>query len=67
MPAPFFYKTSTRNLLYHFLRQLSADKSDVDVIAVAIAAGLIAAIGVTGFQEGRGKRRVLYAAPALVA
>ena len=47
--------------------QLSTDKSEVDAIAAAIAAGLIAAIGVAGFQEGRGKPRVIYAAPALVA
>jgi hypothetical protein len=41
--------------------------SDVDAVAGSIAVGLFAGICVAGFQEGRVRTRVLYAAPALVA
>ena len=39
----------------------------VDAIASSIALGLLAGICVTGFQEGAVRKRVLYAAPPLVA
>jgi hypothetical protein len=49
------------------IRQLVTDISDVDAIAISIALGLIAGICVAGFQEGAVRKRVLYAAPPLVA
>jgi len=49
------------------IRQLVHDVSEVDAIAVSIALGLLAGICVAGFQEGSSRRRVLYAAPPLVA
>jgi hypothetical protein len=49
------------------IRQLVIDVSDVDAIAGSIALGLLAGICVTGFQEGAVRKRVLYAAPPLVA
>ena len=52
-----------RPLIY----QIVADVSKADVIAGSIAVSLIGAICVAGFQEGAARRRVLYAAPALVA
>jgi hypothetical protein len=47
--------------------QLVDDVSEVDAIASSIALGLAAGLSVAGFQEGAVRRRVLYAAPALVA
>jgi hypothetical protein len=47
--------------------QVNGDPSQTDAIAAAIAFGLLAAICVAGFQEGSARRRVLYAAPPLVA
>jgi hypothetical protein len=47
--------------------QLMDDVSEVDAIASSIALGLGAGLTVAGFQEGAVRRRVLYAAPALVA
>jgi hypothetical protein len=47
--------------------QLGADPSDVDAIAGSIALALFAGICVAGVQEGAARRRVLYAAPPLVA
>ncbi len=41
--------------------------SEVDAIASSIALGLLAGICVAGFQEGAVRKRVLYAAPPLVA
>jgi hypothetical protein len=49
------------------IRQLVTDVSKVDVIAISIALGLLAGICATGFQEGAVRKRVLYAAPPLVA
>ncbi len=49
------------------IRALVRDPSDVDAIAGSIAIGLFAGICVAGVQEGRGRTRVLYAAPPLVA
>lgn len=49
------------------IRQVVSDLSEVDAIAVSMALGLIAGIGVAGFQEGGIRRRVLYTAPSLVA
>lgn len=47
--------------------QIAPDKSDVDAIVGSFAIGLLAAICVAGFQEGGVRKRVLYAAPPLVA
>ena len=47
--------------------QLAADTSEVDAIAGSIGLGLLVAICVLGVQEGGARRRVLYAAPPLVA
>lgn len=47
--------------------QLVTATSDVDTIAGSIALGLMAGICVAGFQEGAVRKRVLYAAPPLVA
>lgn len=47
--------------------QIAPDKSDVDAIVGSCAIGLLAAICVAGFQEGGVRKRVLYAAPPLVA
>jgi hypothetical protein len=52
-----------RPLIY----QLITDVSQVDAIASSIAVGLFAGICATGFQEGAVRKRVLYAAPPLVA
>jgi hypothetical protein len=52
-----------RPLIY----QLITDVSKVDAIASSIALGLLAGICATGFQEGAVRKRVLYAAPPLVA
>jgi Glycosyltransferase family 87 len=52
-----------RPLIY----QLVADVSDVDAIAISVALGLLAGICVAGFQEGAARKKVLYAAPPLVA
>jgi glycosyl transferase family 87 len=52
-----------RPLIY----QLITDVTKVDAIASSIALGLLAGICATGFQEGAVRRRVLYAAPPLVA
>ena len=52
-----------RPLIY----QLVTDVSTVDAIASSIALGLLAGICATGFQEGAVRKRVLYAAPPLVA
>ena len=49
------------------IRQLVTDTSDVDAIAGSIALGLISGICVAGCQEGAVRKRVLYAAPPLVA
>jgi hypothetical protein len=49
------------------IHQLVPDVSQVDAIASSIALGLLAAICATGFQEGAVRKRVLYAAPPLVA
>jgi len=49
------------------IRQLVTDISDVDAIASSIALGLLAGICVAGVQEGAARKRVLYAAPPLVA
>jgi Glycosyltransferase family 87 len=49
------------------IRQLATETSDVDAMAGSIALGLIAGICVAGFQEGSVRKRVLYAAPPLVA
>jgi hypothetical protein len=49
------------------IRQLVSDVSEVDAIAGSIGLGLFAGICVAGVQEGGVRRRVLYAAPALVA
>lgn len=49
------------------IRQLVNETSDVDAIASSIALGLIAGICAAGFQEGAVRKRVLYAAPPLVA
>jgi hypothetical protein len=47
--------------------QLVTDVSDVHAIAGSIALGLIAGICAAGFQEGAVRKKVLYAAPPLVA
>ncbi|HUP41284.1 MAG TPA: glycosyltransferase family 87 protein [Vicinamibacterales bacterium] len=47
--------------------QLVAESSDVDVLATSIALGLLAGICMAGFLEGAVRKRVLYAAPPLVA
>jgi hypothetical protein len=47
--------------------QLVGEPSQADAIAAAIALGLLGAISVAGIQEGATERRVLYAAPPLVA
>lgn len=52
-----------RPLIY----QLVPDLSDADVIATSIALSLIAGIIVARFKEGATRRKVLYAAPPLVA
>ena len=49
------------------IRQVVSDFSEVDAIAVSMALGLIAGIGVAGIQEGGSRTRVLYTAPPLVA
>ena len=49
------------------IHQLVTDVSEVDAIAGSIALGLIGGICVAGFQEGAVRKRVLYAAPPLVA
>ena len=49
------------------IHQLVTDVSEVDAIASSIALGLLAGICVAGFQEGAVRKRVLYAAPPLVA
>ena len=49
------------------ISQLVSDVSDVDAIASSIALGLLAGICVAGFQEGAVRKKVLYAAPPLVA
>jgi hypothetical protein len=49
------------------IRQLVTDTSDVDALASSIALGLFAGICVAGFQEGAVRKRVVYAAPPLVA
>ena len=49
------------------IHQLVTDVSKVDAIASSIALGLLAGICATGFQEGAVRKRVLYAAPPLVA
>jgi hypothetical protein len=52
-----------RPLIY----QLVTDVSDADLIASSIALSLLGGICVAGFLEGAVRRRVLYAAPSLVA
>ena len=47
--------------------KLAADTSEVDAIAGSIGLGLLTGICVVGVQEGGAHRRVLYAAPPLVA
>ncbi len=49
------------------IAQLIGEPSEVDAIAGSIAVGLLAGICVAGMQEGRVRKRVLYAAPPLVA
>ena len=49
------------------IAQLVGDLPDTDAVAGAIALGLLAALCVAGLQEGADRRRVLYAAPPLVA
>ena len=66
------YHTGTTNLagiseLRPLIRQLVSNVSEVDAIATSLALGILAAICVMGFQEGASRRRVLYAAPPLVA
>ena len=50
-----------------FIRQWVSDTSDVDAIAGSIAIGLFGGLCVAGFLEGAVRKRVLYAAPPLVA
>ena len=49
------------------ISQLVGDLAETDAIAGAIALGLLATLCVAGLQEGAERRRVLYAAPPLVA
>jgi Glycosyltransferase family 87 len=49
------------------IHQLVVDVSAVDALAGSIGLGLLAGICVAGFLEGTARRRVLYAAPPLVA
>jgi hypothetical protein len=49
------------------IRQWVSDVSEVDAIAGAIALGLIVGLCVAGFQEGSVRRRIVYAAPPLMA
>jgi hypothetical protein len=49
------------------IRHVVSDSSIVDAITGAIALGLLAGICAAGFQEGAARKRVLYAAPPLVA
>jgi hypothetical protein len=49
------------------IRQLVPNASDVNVIAGSLALGLLAGICVAGFLEGSPGKRVLYAAPPLIA
>jgi hypothetical protein len=50
-----------------FIRQWVSDASDADAIAGAIAIGLFGGLCAAGFQEGSVRRRVVYAAPPLLA
>jgi hypothetical protein len=49
------------------ISQHTGAPSDTDAIAASISLGLVAAICVFGFQEGRFRSRALYAAPPLAA
>ncbi len=49
------------------IRQLVTETADVDALASSIALGLLAGICMAGFLEGAVRKRVLYAAPPLVA
>ncbi|MSO56915.1 MAG: DUF2029 domain-containing protein [Acidobacteria bacterium] len=49
------------------IRQWASTVSDVDAIAGSIGIGLLGGLCVAGFQEGSVRKRVLYAAPPLVA
>ena len=49
------------------ISQITGASSETDAIAASIALGLLAAICMFGFQEGRFRSRALYAAPPLVA
>jgi glycosyl transferase family 87 len=49
------------------IRALMSDVAEVDAIAGSIALGLLVGICVAGFQEGSARKRVLFAAPPLVA
>jgi hypothetical protein len=66
------YHTGTTNLggiseLRPLIYQLASNVAEVDAIATSLALGMLAAICVTGFQEGAARKRVLYSAPPLVA
>lgn len=50
-----------------FVRQWVTDLSDVDAIAGSIAIGLLGGVCVAGFLEGAVRKRLMYAAPPLVA
>ena len=50
-----------------FIKQWVSDLSDVDAIAGSIAIGLFGGVCVAGFLEGAVRKRLLYAAPPLVA
>lgn len=49
------------------IRQLVTETADVDALASSIGLGLLAGICMAGFLEGAVRKRVLYAAPPLVA
>jgi hypothetical protein len=49
------------------IRQLVTNTADVDALASSIGLGLLAGICMAGFLEGAVRKRVLYAAPPLVA
>lgn len=66
------YHTGTTNLagiseLRPLIYQLVSNVAEVDAIATSLALGMLAAICVTGFQEGAARTRMLYSAPPLVA
>jgi hypothetical protein len=49
------------------ISQVTGVSSETDAIAASVALGLLAAICMFGFQEGRFRSRALYAAPPLAA